>query len=153
MRILSTADPYLLFWLALTIVFVVCELISIGLTSIWFAVGGIVALIAAALGANIVVQIILFLLVSILLLWATRPWAEKFVNSRVKPTNADRLIGESTRLTERVSNLDHTGKTVIFGKEWTVRTENDKEIIENGELVEILRISGVKLIVKKKEED
>ena len=106
-------------------------------------------MLAAVLGANPVVQIILFLVVAVGLLAATRPWAKKYINSRTQRTNADRVIGETIRITERVSNLDQTGMAVVHGQEWTVRTRNDNEIIEPGEEAKILAISGVKLIVEK----
>lgn len=104
---------------------------------------------AAVLGANPVVQIILFLVVAVGLLAATRPWAKKYINSRTQRTNADRVIGETIRITERVSNLDQTGMAVVNGQEWTVRTRDDREIIEQGAYARVLEISGVKLIVEK----
>ncbi|MEE1029302.1 MAG: NfeD family protein [Agathobacter sp.] len=140
---------YILIWLILTIVFVIAELATVGLVSIWFAAGSLITLIAAALGAPLPVQIILFLAISIALLLATRPFAKKFINSRTQATNVDSVIGEKARVTERVSNLDLTGKAVVRGQEWTVRTDNDNEIIDQGELIEVLRVSGVKLIVRK----
>lgn len=140
---------YILIWLILTIVFVIAELATVGLVSIWFAAGSLITLIAAALGAPLPVQIILFLAISIALLLATRPFANKFINSRTQATNVDSVIGEKARVTERVSNLDLTGKAVVRGQEWTVRTDNDNEIIDQGELIEVLRVSGVKLIVRK----
>ena len=147
--IMAGMDPCILLWVILLIAFVVGELITVGLTSIWFAAGSLVALLAAVLGANPVVQIILFLVVAVGLLAATRPWAKKYINSRTQRTNADRVIGETIRITERVSNLDQTGMAVVHGQEWTVRTRNDNEIIEPGEEAKILAISGVKLIVEK----
>ncbi len=140
---------YILIWLILTIVFVIVELATVGLVSIWFAAGSLITLIAAALGAPLPVQIILFLAISIALLLATRPFANKFINNRTQATNVDSVIGEKARVTERVSNLDLTGKAVVRGQEWTVRTDNDNEIIDQGELIEVLRVSGVKLIVRK----
>ena len=101
--IMAGMDPCILLWVILLIAFVVGELITVGLTSIWFAAGSLVALLAAALGANPVVQVILFLAVAVGLLAATRPWAKKYINSRTQRTNADRVIGETIRITERVS--------------------------------------------------
>ncbi len=145
----SFIDPFVLLWIVLLIVFVIAELISVGLTAIWFAAGALVALIAAAIGVGPVVQFILFLAVSIALLAATRPWAHKYINSRMQSTNADSLIGEKIRISERVSNMDQTGMAVVRGKEWTVRTRNDNEIIEPGQSAKVLAISGVKLMVEK----
>ena len=135
-------------WLLLTIAFVIGELVTVGLTSIWFAAGSLVALLAAICDANIAVQVILFLAVSIGLLVGTRPWAKRFINSKVQKTNVDSVVGARARVTERVSNLDQTGRAVVLGQDWSVRAENDGEIIETGTLIEVVRVSGVKLIVK-----
>lgn len=142
-------DPWIALWVILLVVFVVGELITVGLTSIWFAAGSLIALIAAIIGLNPIVQIILFLIVSLCLLAATRPWANKYINSKTQSTNADRIIGESIRIAERVSNLDQTGMAVVHGQEWTVRTRDDNMTIEAGELARVVAISGVKLIVEK----
>ena len=146
---ISTMNSYELLWIILLIVFVLGELATIGLTSIWFAAGALAALITAMAGANPIVQFLAFLAVSILLLAATRPWARKYVNAKMQRTNADSLVGEIIRISERVSNMDQTGMAVVHGQEWTVRTRNDNEIIEPGEEAKILAISGVKLIVEK----
>ena len=102
---------------------------------------------------NIWIQIILFAVVSIVLLFATRPLARKFFNSRLVRTNADTLIGEKIRITERVSNADQTGVALANGQEWTVRANNDEDIFEVGEPAQVTRIEGVKLIVDKIKED
>lgn len=149
MGVLEIMDPYVLLWVVLLVVFVLVELATIGLTAIWFAAGSLVAIVAALAGAGPVVQFVLFLAVSVALLAATRPWARKYVNSRMQNTNADSLIGEVIRISERVSNLDQTGMAVVHGQEWTVRAQDDNETIEPGENAKILSISGVKLIVAK----
>ena len=144
----SFMDAMVIIWLLLTIAFVIGELVTVGLTSIWFAAGSLVALLAAICDANIAVQVILFLAVSIGLLVGTRPWAKRFINSKVQKTNVDSVVGARARITERVSNLEQTGRAVVLGQDWSVRAENDGEIIETGTLIEVVRVSGVKLIVK-----
>lgn len=143
----------IVFWLVLAIVFAALELATVGLVSIWFAAGAFVALLVAVLHGNLILQVIVFLAVSIVLLVSTRSWAKKYLNSKIQKTNVDSVIGEKTRLTERVSNLDQTGKAVVLGQEWTARAAHDNEIIEQGELVEVVAVSGVKLIVKRFKED
>jgi membrane protein implicated in regulation of membrane protease activity len=146
-------DLEILLWLVVTVVFVAMELSTVTLTSIWFAAGGLAALLVAMLGGNLVVQVIAFLVVAFGLLAFTRKWADKFLDGKKQSTNADRAIGEVVRVTERVSNLDRTGRAIVHGQDWTVRTENDDMIIEKGELVRVLQIKGVKLIVEKYEEE
>ena len=143
----------IVFWLVLAIVFAAVELATVGLVSIWFAAGSFAALLVAVLHGNLILQVIVFLAVSIVLLVSTRSWAKKYLNSKIQKTNVDSVIGEKTRLTERVSNLDQTGKAVVLGQEWTARAAHDNEIIEQGELVEVVAVSGVKLIVKRFKED
>ncbi len=143
----------IVFWLVLAIVFAAVELATVGLVSIWFAAGAFAALLVAVLHGNLILQVIVFLAVSIVLLVSTRSWAKKYLNSKIQKTNVDSVIGEKTRLTERVSNLDQTGKAVVLGQEWTARAAHDNEIIEQGELVEVVAVSGVKLIVKRFKED
>ena len=146
-------DLEILLWLVVTVVFVAMELSTVTLTSIWFAAGGLAALLVAMLGGNIIVQVIAFLVVAFGLLALTRKWADKFLDGKKQSTNADRAIGEVVRVTERVSNLDRTGRAIVHGQDWTVRTEDDDMIIEKGELVRVLQIKGVKLIVEKYEEE
>ena len=142
-------NPYILLWLVVLIVFTCVELATVTLTSIWFAAGALVAMFVAMAGGEFVLQFIVFSVTAFGILIATRPWAKKFVNTKKQHTNADRAIGAEVRVLERISNLDQTSMVVVYGQEWTARTESDKEIIEQGELVRILRISGVKLIVER----
>lgn len=146
---LSGMDACILVWLILIILFIVGELATVGLTSIWFAVGALVALISAFFGAPFGLQIVLFIAVSLIALAATRPLANKFINRKVQSTNAQSLIGQEIRIKEQVSNIDQTGMAVVQGQEWTVRSADDDVIIAQGELARIKSISGVKLIVEK----
>ena len=146
---LSGMDACILVWLILIILFIVGELATVGLTSIWFAVGALVALISAFFCAPFGLQIVLFIAVSLIALAATRPLANKFSNRKVQSTNAQSLIGQEIRIKEQVSNIDQTGMAVVQGQEWTVRSADDDVIIAQGELARIKSISGVKLIVEK----
>ena len=142
-----------LIWLGLFILMLVIEIITVGLTTIWFAAGALAALAANVLGANLIIQIIIFRAVSIVLLIFTRPWAEKHLNRKRVRTNYEREIGKVIRITEKVDNLNQTGKSVVDGQEWTVRSKNDSEIFEAGALARVAAVSGVKLIVEKCEEE
>lgn len=153
MDMFGSFDPDILLWLIVIVVFVAMELSTVTLTSIWFAAGGLAALFVAMLGGNLPVQIIAFLIVAFGLLALTRKWSDKFLDGKKQSTNADRAIGEVVRVTERVSNLDRTGRAIVHGQDWAVRTEDDDTIIEKGELVRVLQIKGVKLIVEKVEEE
>ena len=151
-EVFAEMSPFVFVWLVAVILFLGVEISTVTLTSIWFAAGALAAMLVAMFNGNLIVQVIAFSLVAISLLYATKPWAKKFIDTKKVSTNADRAIGEEVRVVERVSNLDQTGKAIVHGMEWTVRTEDDNIIIEQGELVRVLRITGVKLIVERVEE-
>lgn len=140
-------------WLALLIVFLVIEVATVGLAAIWMAGGSLAAMLAELIGLNIWWQIGIFIAVSFLLLIFTRPFAVKYINSNREKTNYEGIIGKVVRITETVNNYEMTGTAVVNGIEWTVRTEEDGQILNPGDLAKVMKISGVKLIVKKYEED
>lgn len=139
-------------WLVVMVLFLVVEAATVGLVCIWFAVGALAALIAALLGAEIWLQIVLFLVVSAVALYFTRPLAKKYINAKVEPTNADMVIGKECRVTEAIDNIAGTGAVYVDGKTWTARSESD-EVIPEGTLVTAKRIEGVKLIVAAPEKE
>ena len=136
------------FWIIAMVVFLVIEAVTVGIVSVWFAIGALFAMVTAMLGANLWVQITVFLVVSAIALYFTRPLVKKFVNNKVEPTNADMLIGKECRVVETIDNLSGTGAVYVDGKTWTARTV-DEEIIPEGQLVKAERIEVVKLIVSK----
>ena len=137
-------------WVVLMVGFLVVEGFAPGLVSIWFALGALAALIASALGAQVWLQAVWFVVVSVLALVVTRPLAKKYVNSRTQATNADMLIGQECIVTETIDKLHGTGAVSVAGKVWTARTDVPEVIIEKGSVAVIERIEGVKLIVKTK---
>ena len=139
-------------WLGLMILFLVIELLTVGLTSIWLAGGALVAALISLTDAGIVWQVAGFIGVSFLLLIFTRPFAAKYINRQPEKTNCDELIGKIVKVTETVDNYEQTGVAVVNGIEWTARSVSDAEKIEKGNFAEITAISGVKLILKQCEE-
>jgi len=136
------------FWLALLIIFVVVECLTVGLVSIWFAGGALVAMVLAMAGAGAIWQDIMFLVVSGLLLILTRPFVKKYLLNKRTKTNYQSVIGEVAKVTEKIDNYNQTGAAFVDGKEWTARSVEDKVILEAGSLVEVTAIEGVKIIVK-----
>lgn len=139
-------------WLGLLIVFGIGEAITVGLTSIWFAAGAMASLICSMAGGNTALQIILFFVVSALSLAAFRPIAQKYINSKVEPTNVDSVIGRQVLVTEKISNLQSTGTVHVGGLTWSARSADDSEIAK-GTPVRILRVEGVKVFVEKIKEE
>jgi len=137
-----------IFWIIALIAFLVIEIITLGLTSIWFAGGALVAFLAAVLGANIIVQIALFFVVSIVLILVSRPLATKYFNKNRARTNVDALIGKRGFVTAEINNLKGLGEINLSGQIWSARSADESVIVEDAE-VEIVSIEGVKAIVKK----
>ena len=133
---------YVVVWLALFVILAVSELITMGLTSIWFAVGALAACLVSALGANLIVQAIVFVVVSILILLFIRPFAVNYINKDPEKTNVESMEGKVGEVTADINNVLATG---------TVKIDDNGEIIEAGEYVKVLRVEGVKVIVEKTE--
>ena len=134
-------------WLGLMVVFLITEAVcAIHLVSIWFAAGAFVAMIAAALGAGLWLQVTLFLLVSGALLALLWPMVQNFLRPDLKKTNLDSIIGTSGLVTVTVDNLGATGQVKLNGMEWTARSTSGK-IIDPHTEVKVDRIEGVKVFV------
>ncbi|MBQ2803195.1 MAG: NfeD family protein [Lachnospiraceae bacterium] len=138
----------MILWLVVLVLTIGIEACTLGLTSIWFAGGALIAIIAAALNAPVVLQVILFLVVSLLLLIFTRPIAVKYFNKDRVKTNVESLIGRQAIVTSEIDNLHGIGQATVGGTEWTARSYDAEERIAVGTVVEIVSIDGVKLIVK-----
>ena len=134
-------------WIAAIIVFGIAEAATAGLVSIWFVAGAAAALIATELGAALWLQFAVFLVVSILALIATRPLVRRMLDKTIVPTNADRVLHRSAKVTETVDNENAAGAVYIDGKTWSARSE-DGTIIERGKMAEVIRMEGVKLFVR-----
>ena len=138
-------------WLGAAVVFGVVEALTAGLVSIWFVAGSAAALIGAFLGAGLGVQVALFVAVSAAALAVTRPLVRRYTAGKAVPTNLDRVLGDSGKVTETIDNENSTGAVYVDGKTWTARSD-DGSVIPAGTVVEILRMEGVKLFVRKIEE-
>lgn len=139
-------------WLILLACFLVVEAITVGLTTIWFAGGALVAAIASGLGAGILIQWVLFLVISLVLLIFTRPLAVRYMNKGVPKTNVNSLIGERAVVIQKINNLEQSGQVRINDIEWMARTSSDEVIIPEHAIVTIEDVQGVKLIVKEETE-
>ena len=138
-----------IFWLILMVLCIVFEIATVGLVSIWFAGGALVACFLSMLNVHIVIQVVVFIVVSLLLLIVTKPMAKKWINKDRVKTNYEGIIGKVVRVTERVDNINETGTALINGQEWTARSKSDNITLEQGEVAQVVNISGVKLILEK----
>ncbi len=137
----------MILWLVLFVAFLTLEVITIGLTSIWFAIGALIALIAAGLDANVLVQIILFVVSSIILMIATKPIVSKYLLKNREKTNYESVIGQRAKVTEQINNIENKGTVMINGLEWSAKSQEER-VIELDTIVEVVGVEGVKVIVK-----
>lgn len=141
------------YWLILLAVLLIIEIATMGLTTIWFAGGSLVAFIASMLEANDIIQFILFFLVSFALLFFTRPIAVKYLNANRAKTNYEALIGKEARVVTAIDNFNQSGSVVVNGLEWMARSKEDGRVILPDTKVIIIKVSGVKLIVTDHKEE
>lgn len=146
---------YEIFWLVAFGVLLLIEIFTLGLTTIWFAAGALAAFLLAVLNVPLMVQIIVFLAVSILMLVFTRPIMTKHLNAKTTKTNAESLVGGKARVLIPVNNLKSEGQVMVNGMEWTARSTKDEVTFQKDEMVRIAGIAGVKLMIEKldKEDD
>lgn len=135
-------------WLVVLILAIIVEVCTMGLSSIWFAGGALVSVLAAMLSLPLWLQILLFLVVSILLLVFTRPVAVKYFNKDRIRTNVESMIGRQAIVVSEINNLQGIGQVAVGGQEWSARSEDEAGCFAVGTVVEIVAVSGVKLIVR-----
>lgn len=139
-------------WLIIFVACIVIEIITMGLTTIWFAGGSLVAALSAAFSAPLWLQLLLFVAVSFVLLYFTRPIAVKYFNKDRIKTNVESLIGKQAIVISEIDNLQGIGQVTVGGQEWSARTVKDGITLPVGCVVVIRAINGVKLMVEEKEQ-
>lgn len=137
-------------WLVVFVACIAIEIITLGLTTIWFAGGALVAAIGAAAGAPIWLQAVFFGAVSLVLLYFTRPVAVKYFNKDRIKTNAESLVGKQAIVISEIDNLQGIGQVSVNGQEWSARTVEEGVTLREGSVVIVRAISGVKLMVEEK---
>lgn len=133
-------------WLGLVVLFLIMEANTVSMTTLWFAVGALAALITSALGGQLWLQMVVFLGVSGLLLALLRSFVCRYFTPRLAKTNVDAIIGQTGRVVESIDNTDGHGRVKLGGMEWTARSEAG-EVIPEGTLVTVCRVEGVKVFV------
>lgn len=135
-------------WALLIVIFVVGEIAMTNLICIWFAGGALAAMIAELFDASIIVQVTIFLVVSLILLIVTRPYAKKRLDFKKQKTNLDAIVGEEAVVIEEIKGAEDPGAVKVEGKVWTARADRE-ETMQPGEKVIIKEIRGVTLIVER----
>lgn len=135
-------------WLMLFIVFLIFEIATLGLTTIWFAGGAFISFWMSIVGMGFIAQLVVFFLVSFILLFTTRPLAAKYLNKGTTRTNVEELIGKKVKVSETIDNINEMGHVMINGVEWLARAQHDGMVIQAGTFVRVMEINGVKVIVQ-----
>ena len=138
----------MILWLIVLAVTLVIEAMTMGLTTIWFSGGALAAMIVELLNGSVSMQVIVFLIISLVLLFYTRPIAMKHFNKKRERTNLDSVIGKTAVVTMPIHNLKETGQVLLDGKEWTARSNDSSKEFDKDSLVKVVSISGVKLMVE-----
>lgn len=136
-----------IFWIIAAVLFAVIEAATVALVTVWFAIGALAAAIAAQFGASILLQVGTFVVVSAILLCVTRPVFKKISVKKPQRTNADRFIGEEAMVIKKIDDINNDGQVKISGQVWSAVSE-DKSQLEEGTIVMVVAIRGVKLVVK-----
>ncbi len=136
-----------MYWLLAAAILIVLEIMTMGLTTIWFAGGALAAAIVALVGFSLAVQIVTFVAVSVILLLITRPIAARYLNDKTIRTNVDSLIGQNCLVTQQIDNLRSRGQVMVKGQAWSAKSLKDDVIIPENSIVKVEKVSGVKLLV------
>lgn len=131
----------------MAVILIIIEGVTLGLTTIWFAIGALIAMISAMLHLPFIGQIFVFLISSLVLLYFTRSVAKEYLKIGKTKTNVDSLIGELGIVIKDILPFN-TGQVKVKGQIWTAKALGDDEIMEN-ERIEVVDVEGVKLIVRK----
>ena len=137
---------FLILWLVALVVFLILEAQTVTMVTLWFAAGALCALIAAMCGADLWLQAVIFLAVSIVLLASLRPFARKFLTPKITKTNVDSVIGSEGLVIAAIDNIAAQGQVKLGAMEWTARSTSGETIAE-GTLVKVDKIEGVKVFV------
>jgi membrane protein implicated in regulation of membrane protease activity len=141
------ASNILFVWIAIAVIFAVAEGLTASFVTIWFAIGGAVSAVAAALGVGLALQVVIFFVVSIVLLIFTRPILVKRLKLGREKNYTEQLEGKTGLVTEAIKPFG-SGQVKVRGIVWTAVGESEDFAAEQGNTVEIVRVEGVKLIVK-----
>ena len=146
--VMEMMTDMVIFWLVAMVALIVIELATLGLTTIWFACGALVAVVAAALGAPLLLQILMFIVVSFAVLLAVRPIAVKYFNKDRTRTNIESMIGRQAIVVSEIDNMQGVGQVSVNGMDWSARSTINELKISVGRVVVIRAVDGVKLIVE-----
>lgn len=133
-------------WAIVAGIFFIFEIVTVGFLVFWIAIGALIAMVISFFISDIIVQCSVFVVSSALLIFLTKPFVNKFMNKENVPTNAYSIIGKRAMVLKKISN-NETGQIKVASETWSAICECEDEIYEGTE-VEVIKIEGVKAIVK-----
>ena len=137
-----------LLWFISFIILLFIELITVNLVTIWFALGALASMVVSLFVDSYIIQIVVFIVVSIISLICTKSVVKKFKAFNTTPTNSDMVIGKSGIVTKKIENNKY-GEVKVYGNTWTATSDVEIDVDTK---VKVLSIEGVKLIVKKEDD-
>lgn len=139
-----------IFWLIIAVILFVGEAICPVFFMFWFAIGAILALITSLITSNLIAQLVVFFVSTTLFIIFIKPLTNGlFKNDTKDELNMNGIVGKRAIVVEDIDNLKNTGKVKLSGEVWKAVNENEGEIILSETQVDVIRVDGVKLIVKK----
>lgn len=147
--VMSISPVYI--WIGVLIFCLVAEACTVQLVTVWFAIGSVGAIVAAAMGFSDVIQIIVCLVIAAVMLLLLRPVVRGKLSTKTDPTNADRILNQTAIVVQTINEQQETGQIRLMGQIWSARASDPNDCISEGETVVVTAISGVKAIVKRSE--
>ncbi|MBQ3077661.1 MAG: NfeD family protein [Clostridia bacterium] len=135
-------------WIVAVIAFLTAEVATMTVISAYFCLGALAGLLTALCGTSWMTQVLVFLAVSLVALFATRPIAQRYLKPTLVHTNADRVLGMEAAVTEEIDNAARTGAIYVLGLTWTARSDCGEDVIPVGTKVRVERIDGIKLMCR-----
>ena len=141
-----------IYWLIILAILILIEIITLGLTTIWFAGGALAAFVVSLFFDNLLLEIVLFLVVSMVLLYFTRPLVIKYFNPKRLKTNYEGVIGKEALVLSTIDNINAEGQVMIEGQEWSAKSADGSRILKGSKVI-VENVVGVKVIVSVKKEE
>ena len=135
------------YWLIIAGAFMIGEIMTVGFLLFWFGIGAIIAMIVSFFTSNLIIQTTVFIVSSVVLIFATKPFVRKFLNQKTVMTNAFSLVGKKGIVIQDINAKEGTGQIKVNGEIWSAESETEDSITKGTE-VEITQIVGVKTLVK-----
>lgn len=135
------------YWLIAAGIFFVGEMFTAGFLIFWLGIAALITMGVSFFVSNLIVQMTVFIIASVILIFATKPFVKKFINVKETKTNAFSIIGKRALVIKNIDSVNENGQIKVNGETWTAIGENDDKI-EKGTEVEVVSINGVKAVVK-----